>query len=62
MANVRRACPRRNPDYSAPMTRLAPLILLACLLLLVALGASGCRTKKSGSQEFIPGQGWTPTR
>ncbi|MFM1770288.1 MAG: hypothetical protein RJA22_2817 [Verrucomicrobiota bacterium] len=36
--------------------------LAAALLLAAAATTSGCRTQKSGSREFIPGQGWTPAR
>lgn len=41
------------------MTRIASLLLVAVFLM--AAGA-GCRTKESGSREFIPGKGWTPTK
>jgi hypothetical protein len=33
------------------------------LVLLLALGAGGCRSHKpSGDREFIPGKGWVPVR
>ena len=44
------------------MKSLAFHALAAALLLAVALAAGGCRTQKSGSREFIPGQGWTPAK
>lgn len=36
-------------------------ILLLALLLTFLWAGAGCCGKKSGSREFIPGKGWTPT-
>jgi hypothetical protein len=55
--NVQQACDPDNPVYSAPMIRLA-LLLVAVAGLLV----SGCKTTDYGAREFIPGKGWKPTR
>jgi len=44
------------------MKRLAAAALAVVLLLSLATMTGGCRTKKSGSREFIPGTGWTPAK
>lgn len=44
------------------MKRLAAAALAVVLLLSLAMMTGGCRTKKSGSREFIPGTGWTPAK
>jgi hypothetical protein len=36
------------------------MLLLICLLALAAL--TGCKCCHSGSREYTPGKGWTPTR
>jgi len=37
------------------------IVLLALMMTGLLLAGAGCEAKKSGSREFIPGKGWTPT-
>lgn len=56
--NLPDACTPDNGDYITPaMTRILLIVSLTATLLL----ATACKSK-SGSREFIPGQGWVPTR
>ncbi|HSH95978.1 MAG TPA: hypothetical protein VK968_17660 [Roseimicrobium sp.] len=37
------------------------VLLLALVLAAITLGSVGCKSDK-GSQQFLPGRGWVPTK